>query len=256
MRRARFKNSRSAWRRAGCRKDRANIGKIYLRRDRYDEAEHFFRASRVRFQALNDDKQLATLDNCLAYIQSLKHNFRSAEELYAGSQARRGGGLVATQAGIESSMGSLALFQGRYDRALDYLERRRKYAEMRMPHESAISELEIADAYLELNLGSEAAEFYERVTPTFAELSMRAEQALSLAHHGRAAILLGQVNKAQSLLKEARKLYAAEDNQFGEAMVALTMAQLHHASGNYPATMLAAEKPKPRSRRRVCGGTC
>lgn len=221
-----------------------NIGNIYWRRDRYDEAEHFFRAARVRFEALRDDRQLATLDNCLAYIQSLKHNFRSAEQLYDEALKRAvSAGLMATQAGIESSMGNLALFQGRYDRALDYLERaRRKYAEMRMPHESAVSELEIADAYLELNLGPEAAEFYERVTPMFAELSMRAEQALALAHHGRAAILLGQMNRAQQLLTDARRLYAAEGNTLGEAMVALTMAQLHHATGNYPATMLAAEE--------------
>jgi CHAT domain-containing protein len=221
-----------------------NIGNIYWRRDRYDEAEHFFRAARARFQVLDDDRQLAMLDNCLAYIQSLKHNFRSAEQLYdqALERAERIGATV-TQAEIESSMGNLALFQGRYDRALDYLERaRRKYAEMGMPHESAISELEIADAYLELNLGSEAAEFYERVSPTFAELSMRAEQALALAHHGRAAILLGQTDKAQRLLTEARHLYAAEGNALGEAMVTLTMAQLHHSSGNYPATMLAAEE--------------
>ncbi len=221
-----------------------NIGNIYWRRDRYDEAEHFFRAAHVRFQALHDDRQLAMIENCLAYIQSLKHNFRSAEQLYdhALKLAESTGNLV-TQAEIESSMGNLALFQGRYDRALDYLERaRRKYAEMSMPHESAISELEIADAYLELNLGPEAAEFYERVTQTFAQLSMRAEQALALSHHGRAAILLGQMEKAQRLLAEARKLYAAEGNTLGEAMVALTMAQLHHAAGNYPATMLAAEE--------------
>lgn len=221
-----------------------NIGNIYWRRDRYDEAEHFFLAARVRFQALHDDRQLATLDNCLAYIQSLKHNFRSAEQLYDQALKRaESAGLMATQAGIESSMGNLALFQGRYDRALDYLERaRRKYAEMGMPHESAVSELEIADAYLELNLGPEAAEFYERVTPMFAKLSMRAEQALALAHHGRASILSGQMETAQRLLKEARKLYAAEGNALGEAMVALTMAQLQHASGNYPATILAAEE--------------
>ncbi|HEY0545057.1 MAG TPA: CHAT domain-containing protein [Pyrinomonadaceae bacterium] len=221
-----------------------NIGNIYWRRDRYDEAEHFFRAARVRFEALKDDRQLAMIENCLAYIQSLKHDFRSAGQLYDQALKRAQAiGNIVTQAEIESSMGNLALFQGRYDRALDYLERaRRKYAEMRMPHESAVSELEIADAYLELNLGPEAAEFYERVTPMFAELSMRAEQALALAHHGRAAILLGQMTQAQQLLTEARKLYAAEGNALGEAMVALTMAQLHHATGNYPATMLAAEE--------------
>ena len=221
-----------------------NIGNIYWRRDKYVEAERFFRAARVRFETLKDDRQLATLDNCLGYIQSLKHDFRSAEELYDQALKRaEASGLNATQAGIESSIGNLALFQGRYDRALDYLERaRRRYSEMGMAHETAISELEIADAYLELNLGPEAAEFYERVTPVFAELSMRAEQALAVAHHGRAAILLGEMDKAQRLLNEARVLYAAEGNTLGEAMVALTVAQMHHAIGNYPATMLAAEQ--------------
>ena len=220
-----------------------NIGNIYWRRDRYDEAERFFRAARTRFESLNDDRQLATLDNCLAYIQSLKHDFKSAETLYDQALKRsEAAGMLATQAGIESSIGNLALFQGRYDRALDYLERaRRRYVELEMPHETAISELEIADAYLELNLGMEAAEFYERVTPVFAELTMRAEQALALAHHGRAAILLGEMEKAQRLLSEARVLYAAEGNSLGEAMVALTLAQMHHVNGNFPATMLAAE---------------
>jgi CHAT domain-containing protein len=221
-----------------------NIGNIYWRRDRYREAERFFCAARVRFEALKDDHQLATLDNCLAYIQSIKHNFRSAEELYDQAlQRAENAGLVATQAGIESSIGNLALFQGRYDRALDYLERaRRRYSEMGMPHETAISELEIADAYMELNLAPEAAELYERIVPIFGELSMRAEQAVALAHHGRAAIVLGEMEKAQRLLNDARVLYAAEGNTLGEAMVALTLAQMHHANGNFPATMLAAQQ--------------
>jgi CHAT domain-containing protein len=221
-----------------------NIGNIYWRRDLYDQAETFFSAAHKRFQALNDDRQLAMIENCLAYIQSLKHNFREAESLYdiALRRAESIGNLV-TQAEIESSMGNLALFQGKYDRALDYLERaRRKYAEMGMPHESAISELEIADAYLELNLAPEAAEYYERVTPIFAQLSMRAEQAVALSHHGRAAVLLGQMEKAKRLLTAARRLYATEGNKLGEAMVALTVAQLQHVVGNYPATILAAEE--------------
>ena len=50
-----------------------------------------------------------------------------------------------------------------------------------MPHESAIAEQELADAYLELNLAPEAAAIYARVIATFAELGMRAEQARALA---------------------------------------------------------------------------
>src|SRR5262249_3093138 len=88
--------------------------------------------------------------------------------------------------------------------ALDYLERsRRRYAALDMPHESAISELELADAYLELNLAPEAAAIYARVTTTFAELGMRAEQARALLNDGRAYLLLGQLAPARTLGRRA-----------------------------------------------------
>ena len=42
-----------------------------------------------------------------------------------------------------------------------------------MPYQSAIAELELADAYLELNLAPEAAAIYERVISIFETLGMR-----------------------------------------------------------------------------------
>ena len=224
------------------------IGNIYLRRDLYQEAEKFLLAARERFAALNDQKQLAKIDNNLAIIYSSQHKFRRAEELYDQALKRaRDGGFVLTQAEIEASMGNLALFQGRYDRALDYLEQsRRKYAALGMPHHSAVAQQEIADAYLELNLAPEAAEIYERVTKTFSELGMQSERARALAQHGRALILLGRMEQAHALLAEARRLYAAEGNPVGEAMVTITEAQLHHTEGNYQeasASALLAEEP-------------
>ena len=225
-----------------------NIGNIYLRRDLYQEAERFQLAARERFAALNDLKQLAKVDNNLAIIYSSQHKFRRAEQLYDQAlKNAEAAGLVLTQAEIEASMGNLALFQGRYDRALDYLERsRRKYAALGMPHQSAVAQQEIADAYLELNLAPEAAEIYERVSKTFSELGMQGEQARALAQHGRALILMGLMDRAHALLAEARRLYNAEGNPVGEAMVTLTEAQLHHAEGNYEAAgsaALSAEEP-------------
>lgn len=219
-----------------------NIGNIYIRRDRYEEAERFQRAARDRFLALDDQKQLAKIENNLAFIHALQHKFRSAEHLYTeGLRRAEASGLVVTQAEIEASMGNLALFQGRYDRALDYLERsRRKYAALGMAHQTAIAEQEIADAYLELNLAPEAAAIYERVIPVFADLGMRAEQARALARYGRVLILLGQRGRAHALLVEARRLYAAEGNAVGEAMVGLTRAQLHYEEGNFAAAGRAA----------------
>jgi CHAT domain-containing protein len=219
-----------------------NIGNLCFRRDRYYEAEEFQSAARERFTALNDQSQLATVNNCLANTHALLHKFKSAEVLYeqAVQQAERAG-LPVTLAGIEGNIGNFALLQGRYDRALDYLERsRRRYASLGMPHQSAMAEQEIADAYLELNLAPEAAEIYERVTRTFAALGLRAEQARALLYNGRAAMLLGQRDKAHPLLTEARELYSIEGNTVGAAMVQLTGAQLLYGEREYARARAAA----------------
>src|SRR5690349_19289110 len=140
--------------------------------------------------------------------------------------------MPVTQAEIEGNIGNFALLRGRYDQALDYLERsRRRYDFLGMPHQSALAEREIADAYLELNLVPEAAEIYARVTGTFALLGLRADEARALASRGRAELLLGNDDAALSSLKRARELYQAEGNKVGEALVLLTLAQLHHADG-------------------------
>jgi CHAT domain-containing protein len=219
-----------------------NLGNIYHRRDQYAEAERFLRMARERFLALNDQKQLAQVDNCLAIELMFQHKFRAAARLYEQALTRaESAHLTVTQAEIECNIGDLALFQGQYDRALDYLERsRRRYASLGMPHESAIAELELADAYLELNLAPEAAAIYARIIPTFAALGLRAEQARALAYHGRACLLLGQTEQAHALLMKARRLYAAEGNAVGEAIVTLADAQILHAEGNYLAASAIA----------------
>jgi len=219
-----------------------NLGNLHVRRDRYAEAEQLYRSARERFAAVGDAKQLAQIDVCLAVVLASQHRFREAAQLYQAALARaEAAGLEVTQAEIECDIGCLALFQGQYDRALDYLERsRRRYVALGMPHESAIAELELADAYLELNLAPEAAAIYARIIPTFAELGLRAEQARSLAYYGRARLLLGQIEPARAALAEARTLYAAEANPVGEAVVSLTEAQLHYAAGDYAEAAWAA----------------
>jgi tetratricopeptide (TPR) repeat protein len=219
-----------------------NLGNIYGRREQHAESEQFFRAARERFVALGEPKQLVQIENCLATALMFQHRFSDASQMYEQALAgAEGAGLEVTQAEIECNLGNLSLFQGHYDRALDFLERsRRRYAALGMLHESAIAELELADAYLELNLAVEAAALYQRVAPTFSQLGMRAEQARALAHHGRAHLLLGQSQPARSLLGEARTLYAAEGNTVGAAMVTLTEAQLGYAEGDYGTAAAAA----------------
>ncbi|MDQ5839323.1 MAG: hypothetical protein M3379_21300, partial [Acidobacteriota bacterium] len=225
-----------------------NIGNLCGRRDSYGEAEHYLKLARSRFLPTGDLKQLAVIENSLAYLYTLRHDFRAAEQLYELAFERAGSaGLAVTQAEIEASMGSLALFQGRYDRALDLLERsRRRYAALGMAHQSAVAELELADAYLELNLATEARAAYRHLIPVFAELGMRAEQARALAQAGRAAVVAGAGAEAHELLEGARTLYAAEGNLVGEAYVTLAEAQLRLAEGDYASTaVLAAQAEAP-----------
>jgi CHAT domain-containing protein len=219
-----------------------NLGNIYHRRDLYPQAEQYYAAARTRFIAIADTPMLALAENGIANVLALQNKFSDAAELYAQALARaENAGLKVTQAMVECNLGNLALFQGNYDQALDYLERsRRGYAALDMPHESAIAELAVADAYLELNLAPEAAAVYERVAPTFAELGMRSEQAWALAHHAHACLMLDQPAAALAHLSSARALYAAEENLVGEAMVMLTEAQTQYLAGDFQAAQLSA----------------
>jgi len=224
-----------------------NIGNLYFRRDRYHDAEQFQSAARERFISLDDQKQLATINNCLANTRALLHKFKSAEELYqqAMEQAQTSG-LPVTLAEIEGNIGNFALLQGKYDRALDYLERsRRRYAALGMMPRSLSAEHEIADAYLELNLAPEAAAIYERVIPRFADLRLRADEARARAYYGRALGLLGRISEAQKSLSEARELYATERNDVGAAAVALAHAQLHYKMGDYASASKTAAEAQP-----------
>lgn len=219
-----------------------NLGSIHWRRGRYPEAEQFFRTARTRYVPTNDQQQLAQVDNCLGNILSLQYKFREAEACYIQAiVSAANAGLEVTQAEIECNLGSLALAQGRYDQALDYLERsRRRYAVLGMPHESAIAEQEMAEAYLELNLAPEAAAIYAKVIPLFTTLGLRAEQARALLYAGRAYCLLDQFEQAHAQLAEAEALYTAEENAVGAAMAQLAHAQLYFAEHNFTATATTA----------------
>ena len=224
-----------------------NIGNLHFRRDRYHDAELFQTAARERFASVNDQKQLATVNNCLANTYAQLHKFKSAEDLFeeALRQAEAAAQPV-TIAGIEGNIGLFALLQGRYDRALDFLERsRQRYTSLGLTIQALLAEHEIADAYLELNLAAEALSIYERVIPIFEQHGVRAEEARAQAYGGRALMLLGRTKEAQRWLDQAKRLYAAEQNPVGAALVELTHAQLLYREAKFEGARVMAGKAEP-----------
>lgn len=212
-----------------------NLGNIYLRRDRYDQAEHFFRIARERFDPKVDFQKLIQIDNSLANSLANQHKFREAERIYEWALDKaRGEKLEVTKAEIESSLGHLLTFQGRLDGALKYFESsRRRFEKMNLPHQTAMSEQEIADAYLELNLAPESAAIYERVAKVFEELGMKSEKAKTLANFARSLTMLGETAKAHGLLAESQKIYASAKNFVGEATVKFIEAKLFYSEKDY-----------------------
>lgn len=212
-----------------------NIGNIYGRQEDHSQSEIFLRKARKRFIKIKNYAELSMCENVLATAYASRNDFRNAEKMYEKSLAQaKKAEMFVTQAEIEGNIGNLAMCRGKFDQAIKFLElAAQKYEELKMPHQNAFSELEIADIYLELNLVSEAFEIYAKVSKTFTKLKMQGEEARSRANFGRSAILLNDNKLARKQLAKAAKLYVAENNLVGASAVKLSGSQLELSENNF-----------------------
>ncbi len=205
-----------------------NLSNIVSRRDEYRRAEEYCLSAYKRFEQLGETAWQTMAENGLANTYAELNDFKRAEEFYERALERaRSAGMHVTVAEIEASMGTLALFRGRYADALRSLElSRQKYEKLGMPHQTAIAELEIADIYAELNLNAEAVELYRRLIPTLHRLKMRAEEARARTNFGRVLLTVGDLRPARTELKLAVTLFHAEKNPIAAAAVNIRRALL------------------------------
>ena len=210
-----------------------NIGNLFARRDMYRAAEPYLESAHARFTQIDDQRQLAMVENCQAFVKMFQNEFRDAETIYRRALERSSiNKLTITEAEIETSLSNLYLFEGKYDLALKFMERSRlKYEGLEMPNQSANCELEIADIYLELNLLPEAVSFYQKVEARFTELSMQAELARNSLSHARALLRLGETVDAACKLDLAENLYEKEGNLVAVGSVKLARAQMLFKTG-------------------------
>lgn len=212
-----------------------NLGNIVSRRELHNKAEKYYLSARRRYRKLGELTWLTMAENGLAITYSAINDFRRAEKFYAQALNRaKQIKMFVTEAEIEASMGNLALFRGKLDKALNFLESsRQKFESLEMPHQTATAELEIADVYLELNLVSEAFFIYETVAGKLQNLKMQGEEARARANFGRTAALLNETKVAQDELRKSARLYVAEKNKVGAAVVKLAEANLEIKAQNY-----------------------
>lgn len=224
-----------------------NIGNIFKRQQSFRDAEKYYLSARNRFYRLNNVEELLVSEIGLANTYTGLNDFCEAEKYYENTlSTAQNLGMLVRQAEIETNIGNLALFRGKYDEALKNLElSRQKYESLNMPHQTAIAELEIADIYLEINLVKEAVLIYEKVSDKLHKLRLQGEEARARANFGRGAAILREIKTARRELKKSTKLFAAEKNPVGAAAVKLNEAGLELNLQNYRKThALAVEAEK------------
>ncbi len=203
-----------------------NMANIVSRREQHFEAEKLYLSARVKFRRLKEAGWLTMCENGLAITYTALNEFRLAEKFYSSALigAHRSK-MRTTEAEIEASMGTLAMFRARFDEALRLFERsRQKFQKLQMPQNDAVAKLEIADIYLELNLIPEAKRIYFEVLPELEALKLRGASARGYAHLARAKISSGEVTDAKADITKAISLFTAEKNEVGIAEAELVSA--------------------------------
>lgn len=195
-----------------------NLSNIFARRGSFDDALRYGTAARLSFLTANDRRWLVMAENSLANTLADIGRYGEAEQMYESALANAASGKMdVTAAEIEASIGHLAVIRSRFARALHFLERSRgRYDELKMPHQSAIADLEIADIYAELGLSSQAVELYRRSAAAFRRFRLRAEEARARLALGR-ALSVSQARGAETELAAAAELFAKEKNNGGVA---------------------------------------
>lgn len=224
-----------------------NLSNIASRQGHHRRAERLGRSAYDRFKKIQARSWQAMAENGLAITYTELNEFRRAEKFFrAALRSARSTGAKVTEAETLASIGNLELFRGRYAKALHSLElSRQKFDEIRMPHKSAVADLEIAEIYSELNLTREASELFNSVVEKLSRLKMPNEEARARLGLGRLMVRLRGQAAARRHFQKALSFYGSENNRPGEAAVILNLAFLERSIGRFSAAVkFAAQAEK------------
>ncbi len=165
-----------------------NMSNLFARSERHAEAERWCRSALERFRNVGEAEWEILAENGLANTYTEMNRLEEAESSLRSALANAARMKMGfTEAEIEASLGYLLRRTGRYSEALQYLESSRKrFESLKMPHQIAIALLEMAEAYAELNLYTEAQKLYAHAIKQLLRNRLTAEES-------RARIGLGQV---------------------------------------------------------------
>lgn len=212
-----------------------NLSNISSRRGRHRDAEKLGLSAYKRFHKIRARSWQAMAENGLAITYTELSDFQTAKKWFqAALKSAIVTGAHVTEAEIEASIGNLEFFRGRYGEALRSLERsRKKFDSLGLTHKAAVTSLELAEIYAELNLTQEADDIFTSVLRKLTKAGMTSEEARARVGLGRLAARNRDPKRARDQLRRALGIYEKHKDDSGIASAVLDLASLELAAGNW-----------------------
>src|SRR6266702_2367570 len=220
-----------------------NVGNIYHRQDRFEEAlAHYERAYEDLLPYKDDETMAVVLSNMAVCLISL-NDFPRALATYRRARSvceQNGMPLLVAQA--DYNVAYLYYLRGEYSRAIEALYAARRACQaIGDAYHFALCHLDLSDIYLELNLSEEAREMAHEGFRRFQELNMGYEAAKTLADEAIAYGQQGKAVQALELFAKAREMFAQEKNLIWPWLLDLYQALLlFHEGRHFEARRLCA----------------
>ena len=211
-----------------------NVGNIFHRQDRFQEALDHYRRAYAEFerqeQVLDTAIVLRNMGVCFISL----NQFSEALETYDRARtfcSRQNAPLLLAE--VEYNVAYLYYLRGEYARAIACYEITRELCvQAGDPYHRALCDLDQAEMYLELNMSTEGARLAESARGGFRKLNLGYEIAKATAFAGLAANQLGHRDQALKLFQKARNLFDREKNQLWPAVLDLYRAVVSYESGD------------------------
>lgn len=191
-----------------------NVGNVYHRQDRFEEALACYERAYNMLVPHRDAEGLAAALYNMSVALITLNNFPRALNSYKRARevfVRSGMTLLVTQS--DYNIAYLYYLRGEYGRAIDMLRAARVESEKNGDaHILALCYLDLSEIYLELNLSAEARDSAREGARHFQKLGMGYEEAKCIANEAMAHGQLGKALHALELFTAAREKFVGEKN--------------------------------------------
>lgn len=221
-----------------------NRGRCYEQMGQYREALDAYSVAEKKYRNLGTKERLGEiLDNRATILSYLGRGTEALAYHKAAAAIFSEANLTLSHAMSLSNVGETYLRVADYMSALNALERaRRSLRSVNARAEEYFLLRNTADAYLALNLYSEALSSYHEVDSLLRGAGMEHDRAQALWGMGSALMARTELEKAEEALSEAARLFAAANNVPMLSGVMLEQAALLEARSDHESALATARR--------------